>query len=125
MSSQRNVLGGPLATCCTSPMTGFFRTGCCETSAADAGAHVVCTQVTPEFLAYLRARGNDLITPAPQFGFAGLKAGDRWCVCARSWKEAFDAGVAAPIVLAATHERALEFMTLEELKAHAIDFEGN
>ena len=96
MSNQRNVLGGLLKTCCTSPVTGFFRTGCCETDSTDHGAHVVCVEVTSEFLEHLKSAGNDLITPVPQFAFPGLKPGDKWCVCAASWKDALDAGVVAP-----------------------------
>lgn len=117
----RNVLGEPLAECCTSPMTGFYRTGCCETGPEDIGAHVICAQVTDEFLLFSAARGNDLVTPAPELGFPGLKPGDRWCVTAARWQEALDAGVAPPVVLAATHERALEFVSLEDLKRLALD----
>lgn len=121
MSEQRNVLGGPLAVCCTSPMTGFYRTGCCETGSEDVGSHTVCTRVTTEFLEFSQSVGNDLSTPRPALGFAGLKPGDRWCVCAARWKEALDAGVASPVILAATHERALRIVTLDELRAHALD----
>jgi uncharacterized protein (DUF2237 family) len=117
----RNVLGGPLAACCTSPMTGFFRTGSCETGPQDLGTHVVCAQVTAEFLAFSKARGNDLVTPVPAFGFPGLKPGDRWCLCASRWQEALEAGAAPPVVLAATHENALHFVSLEDLKRHALD----
>ncbi len=118
---SRNVFGGPLETCSTSPMTGFFRNGCCDTGPDDAGSHTVCIVATEEFLAFSKARGNDLSTPFPQFGFAGLRPGDRWCLCAPRWKEAFDAGQAPRVVLRATHEGALEFCTLAELKSHAID----
>jgi len=121
MSTQRNVLGGPLAPCSTDPLTGFTRTGCCETGPDDLGSHTVCARVTAEFLAFSRSRGNDLSTPMPEYGFPGLKPGDQWCVCAARWKEAFDAGVAPPVVLAATHEAALEVITFEDLKAHALD----
>jgi len=125
MAEPKNVLGGMLKTCCNDPVTGYYRTGACETGSDDHGAHVVCTQVTADFLAFLKKAGNDLVTPAPQYGFKGLKPGDQWCVCAASWKEALDEGVAAPIILSATHERALEYMSLEELQAHAIDFQNN
>lgn len=116
---QRNLLGMPLETCSTRPMTGFFRTGCCETDDDDVGRHVVCVQVTAEFLAFSAKRGNDLSTPRP--GFAGLRPGDRWCVCAARWKEALDASVAPPVVLAATHESAAEIIDRGALFAHAID----
>jgi hypothetical protein len=117
----RNVLGGPLATCCTAPLTGFYRDGSCHSGPQDLGTHVVCAQVTPEFLEFSVARGNDLVTPVPQFHFPGLNPGDKWCLCALRWKEALDAGVAPPVVLAATHEKALEFVSLEDLKRHAVD----
>ena len=119
MPNGRNVIGGRLEICCTSPMTGFFRTGRCETGPQDLGAHVVCAEVTEEFLAFSRSRGNDLSTPMP--GFPGLRPGDRWCLCAERWREAFDAGVAPPVVLAATHERALEIVSLDDLMRHALD----
>ncbi|HMB11383.1 MAG TPA: DUF2237 domain-containing protein [Saliniramus sp.] len=102
-------------------MTGFFRDGCCETGPEDVGRHVVCAQVTREFLDYSRARGNDLMTSRPEFGFPGLQPGDRWCLCAVRWREALEAGVAPPVSLAATHERALDIIDLQELKAHALD----
>lgn len=121
MTEARNVLGGTLQICCTSPMTGFYRDGCCNTGAGDVGAHVVCAQVTEQFLDYTRAQGNDLSTPVPAFNFPGLKPGDRWCLCASRWKEALDDGVAPPVILAATHASALEYVTLDELKQHAID----
>ncbi|HET9043914.1 MAG TPA: DUF2237 domain-containing protein [Burkholderiales bacterium] len=117
----RNVLGGPLATCCTAPLTGFYRDGSCHTGPQDLGTHVVCAQVTTEFLEFSVARGNDLVTPVPQFHFPGLTSGDKWCLCALRWKEALDAGVAPPVVLAATHEKALEFVSLDDLKRHAVD----
>ncbi len=117
----RNVFGEPLCVCCTNPMTGFFRTGSCETGPEDVGRHVVCAQVTEEFLTFSRNRGNDLTTPMPAFGFPGLKPGDRWCLCAGRWLEAFEAGVAPPVVLTSTHESALEVVTLDNLKAHALD----
>jgi uncharacterized protein (DUF2237 family) len=115
----KNVLGGELATCSTSPMTGFHRDGCCRMGAKDRGLHVVCARMTGEFLAFSRSRGNDLSTPRPEVGFAGLRAGDGWCLCVLRWKEAFEAGVAPPVVLEATHASALEFVSLEELSAHA------
>ncbi|ERN42287.1 hypothetical protein KR51_00010620 [Rubidibacter lacunae KORDI 51-2] len=121
MSEAKNVLGESLAPCCTDPMTGYFRTGTCDTGAGDFGAHVVCAQVTEEFLEFTKMRGNDLSTPQPGFGFPGLKPGDRWCLCAARWQEAVDAGVAPPVVLAATHVTALEFVSHRELELHAID----
>ena len=121
MSSARNVLGGPLQSCCTSPMTGFYRTGCCETGPEDTGAHLVCVQVTEEFLQFSKAVGNDLSTPVPQWGFAGLKPGDRWCLCMLRWVEALEAGMAPSVVLEATHAAALEFVSLERLRRFALD----
>jgi uncharacterized protein (DUF2237 family) len=118
---QRNVLGERLVECSGRPLTGFFRSGCCETDARDLGAHVVCVQVTGEFLAFSKLRGNDLSTPVPEFGFPGLEPGDRWCVCAARWREALEAGMAPRVVLAATHERALDYVSLEDLKRHALD----
>lgn len=117
----RNVLGGPLLTCSTMPLTGFYRTGCCETGPDDLGLHVVCAQVTAEFLAFSRARGNDLSTPRPEYGFPGLKPGDRWCLCAARWQEALEAGKAPPVVLAATHEAALAVVRREDLLRYALD----
>ncbi len=121
MAEASNVLGGKLATCCTSPMTGYYRDGSCNTGGGDFGAHVICAQVTEEFLTFSKARGNDLSTPVPAFNFPGLKPGDRWCLCASRWKEALDAGMAPPVVLASTHASALEYVSLDELKQHAID----
>lgn len=121
MSQAKNVLGSPLETCCTSPMTGFYRNGCYETGGDDQGVHVICAQVTEEFLAFTKQQGNDLSTPSPMFGFPGLKPGDQWCLCASRWKEALDAGVAPPVSLAATHARALEYVSMDELKQHALD----
>lgn len=121
MAEARNVLGGPLETCCTDPLTGFYRDGKCNTGAGDFGAHVVCAQVTEAFLEFTRSRGNDLTTPAPAFGFPGLKPGDRWCLCASRWKEALAAGAAPPVVLASTHALALEYISLDELEQHAVD----
>ncbi len=117
----RNVLGEPLADCSHDPLTGFYRDGCCNTGPEDRGAHVVCAVVSEAFLAFSRDRGNDLSTPRPQFRFPGLEEGDRWCLCAARWQEAFEAGVAPRVALGATHERALEICRLEDLKAHAID----
>jgi len=118
---SRNVLGGELADCSQAPRTGFFRDGCCNTNDQDRGSHTVCAVVTAEFLDFSRMRGNDLSTPRPEFQFSGLKPGDRWCLCAARWREAFDAGRAPLVVLTATHERALEVCELEDLKRHAID----
>ncbi|MFZ1415376.1 MAG: DUF2237 domain-containing protein [Defluviicoccus sp.] len=119
--APRNVLGQPLKSCCTQPMTGFYRTGSCETGPQDFGLHVVCAEVTADFLEFSRAAGNDLSTPRPDLGFPGLKPGDRWCVCAARWREAMEAGVAPPVVLAATHERALAVVGLDDLKRYALD----
>ncbi|MBX7103711.1 MAG: DUF2237 domain-containing protein [Gemmataceae bacterium] len=119
--SQRNVLGAPLAECGTNPITGFTRSGCCETGPEDAGSHTICAELTAEFLAYSQSQGNDLVTPRPEWGFPGLRPGDRWCLCAARWKEALAAGVAPPVILAATNEEALEVVTLEDLKSHALD----
>ena len=119
MTGAKNVLGEPLAVCCTAPRTGFYRTGRCDTGPGDVGLHVVCARMTAEFLAFSVAHGNDLVTPVPQFGFPGLRPGDRWCLCAERWKEAYEAGVAPPVVLEATHMSALEFVSLEELQEHA------
>ena len=121
--NDKNVLGGELATCSDAPRTGFYRDGCCNTGSDDVGLHVVCAQVTAEFLEFARSRGNDLIAPAPQYDFPGLKPGDRWCVCARTWREAYEAGVAAPVVLAATHEETLAVIPLHALKEHALDLQ--
>jgi uncharacterized protein (DUF2237 family) len=115
-----NVLGGELRPCSYDPLTGFLRDGCCNTDADDKGSHLVCAKMTAAFLAFSRERGNDLSTPRPQLRFAGLRPGDRWCLCALRWKEAFDAGLAPPVVLDCTHERALAFVTLDELKANVI-----
>ena len=118
---DRNVLGGPLEMCGVDPVTGFFREGACSTCPEDLGSHTVCAKVTAEFLEFSMASGNDLSTPSPWFGFPGLKPGDRWCVCAGRWKEAFDAGVAPPVFLRATHERALEVIPFEDLVRFAAD----
>jgi uncharacterized protein (DUF2237 family) len=118
---QKNVLGGPLELCCDNPRTGFYRTGRCETGDDDHGVHTVCVRVTEQFLQFSRFRGNDLSTPRPEFGFAGLKPGDCWCLCASRWKEALEAGAAPRVVLTATHERTLQFVSLEQLTEHALD----
>jgi len=118
---QVNVFGEPLADCSHSPKTGWFRSGCCETDAADVGSHTVCAVMTAEFLTFSKSRGNDLSTPQPAFGFPGLKPGDRWCLCAARWREAFEAGHAPKVLLKATHRRALEVIALADLKTHAID----
>lgn len=123
--TARNVLGGPLATCSAAPLTGFYRTGCCDTGPDDQGLHVVCAQVTAEFLAFSRSRGNDLSTPRPEYGFPGLRPGDRWCLCADRWQEALDAGLAPPVVLAATHEAALAVVSRADLLRHAVDVAGS
>lgn len=114
-----NVLGQPLQACSYDPLTGYFRDGCCHTDPQDGGLHVVCAVMTPEFLEFSRSRGNDLITPRPQWRFKGLKPGNRWCLCALRWKEAFEAGVAPKVVLQATDVRALDVLDLEDLLAHA------
>jgi uncharacterized protein (DUF2237 family) len=121
MADDKNVLGEVLQPCSVSPRTGFFRDGCCNTNADDVGMHVVCTQVTSAFLAFSRKQGNDLSTPVPEHGFPGLKPGDRWCVCVARWREAFDAGVAPPVVMSATHEETLAVVPLDVLKRHAVD----
>ena len=115
----RNVLGGVLSSCSMSPRTGFFRDGCCNTGPADAGSHTVCAVVTADFLRFSQARGNDLSTPRPEFGFPGLAPGDSWCLCAPRWQEAFAAGAAPAVRLDATHEAALRHCRLADLQAHA------
>jgi uncharacterized protein (DUF2237 family) len=116
-----NVLGGPLLPCSVAPVTGFFRDGCCNTGQEDLGLHVVCAEMTKAFLAFSKARGNDLSTPRPEYGFAGLKPGDRWCLCAARWEEARSAGMAPKVLLEATHIAALEVCSLDDLKAHAVE----
>ncbi len=118
---SRNVLGGPLDTCSTEPMTGFFRNGCCETSPEDVGSHTVCAVMTEAFLAYSKQAGNDLSTPMPEYGFAGLKPGDRWCLCAPRWQEALEADAAPKVVLRSTAEGALQHCALADLVRFAID----
>lgn len=120
MPTQKNVLGQPLQSCCTSPMTGFFRNGNCETCPEDLGAHVVCAQLTKEFLEFSKSRGNDLSTPNAMAGFPGLKPRDRWCLCALRWKEALEAGVAPPVILDSTHESTLDVIPFEDLKRMAL-----
>ncbi|WP_232664145.1 DUF2237 family protein [Pseudonocardia sp. TRM90224] len=117
----RNVLGGELQTCSTDPLTGFYRNGCCDTGGEDTGVHTVCAQVDAQFLAFSAAAGNDLSTPRPEYGFAGLQPGDRWCLCADRWVEANEAGVAPPVVLEATHARTLEWVDVAELRKHAVE----
>jgi len=117
----RNVLGEKLQSCSEDPVTGFYRDGCCNVGPDDLGVHSVCVRLTAAVLAFSKARGNDLSTPMSQFGFDGLKAGDQWCLCAARWKEAFDANAAPRVVLRATHEATLEFVSLEDLKKFAID----
>lgn len=119
--ASRNVFGDALVPCSLDPVTGFYRDGCCNTGAEDIGSHTVCAVVTAEFLAFSKARGNDLSTPMPQFGFAGLKPGDRWCLCAPRWQEAFAAGAAPRVALQATHEGALDYCSLDDLKRFAVD----
>jgi uncharacterized protein (DUF2237 family) len=120
-SGQLNVLGGPLASCSTDPMTGFFRDGCCNTGPSDQGLHVVCALMDAEFLSFSKAAGNDLSTPRPEFGFAGLQPGDWWCLCAARWEEARQAGKAPQVRLAATNRLALAVVGLQDLIAHATD----
>ncbi len=127
MESQRptktldlNVLGLPLEPCCFAPQTGFYRDGYCRTGPQDSGRHIVCAEVTLEFLEFSQAAGNDLSTPIPAYGFPGLRAGDRWCLCALRWKEAFEAGCAPPVILEACNQRVLELISLEALQAHAL-----
>ena len=116
----KNVIGTELQTCSTDPMTGFYRDGCCNTGADDTGLHTVCAVMTDDFLLFTASRGNDLSTPVPAYGFPGLKAGDRWCLCVERWREALDAGHAPPVVLEATHISALEFVDLDDLKSNAL-----
>jgi uncharacterized protein (DUF2237 family) len=120
MSSALNVLGAPLRPCSYDPLTGWHRDGCCQVDERDAGSHVICARMTLEFLNYQMERGNDLITPRPELRFPGLKAGDRWCVCALRWREAYEAGYAPPVVLESTHARALEYVLLDWLRKRAV-----
>ncbi|MEZ5387530.1 MAG: DUF2237 domain-containing protein [Prosthecobacter sp.] len=121
---RTNVLGTPLTCCCRKPMTGFYRDGYCRTGPGDVGLHTVCVEATEEFLIFSAAQGNDLSTPAPEWDFPGLKPGDRWCLCVTRWKEALEAGVAPPVLLSSTHESALEWVDLDDLKTHALDEPG-
>jgi len=115
-----NVLGDALVPCSYDPLTGYFRDGCCNTREDDTGSHVICARMTDDFLRFSLSRGNDLITPQPQWRFAGLRAGDRWCLCALRWKEAYEAGVAPPVILESTHQRALDYVSLEALQQNAL-----
>jgi uncharacterized protein len=123
MIKGRNVLGGELQSCSTNPRTGFYRDGCCNTGPEDAGVHTVCVVVTAEFLKFSKESGNDLSTPLPRYGFPGLKPGDQWCLCAERWKDAYHADAAPAVILAATHEATLQYVTLEELEIFALDGE--
>ncbi|MEM9731356.1 MAG: DUF2237 domain-containing protein [Myxococcota bacterium] len=123
MEKPLNVFNEPLELCGKDPLTGFFRDGCCNTSDQDGGSHTVCASLTAEFLEFSRAQGNDLVTPRPEFGFPGLKPGDRWCLCASRWSEAERHGVAPRVYLKATHQQALERVSLETLKPYALDLE--
>jgi len=123
--STLNVLGKPLKSCSHDPQTGYFRDGSCRTEDSDSGNHTVCAVMTDEFLHYSRARGNDLITPRPEYAFPGLKHGDRWCLCANRWLEALHANVAPPVVLSATHQRATEVVALDDLLRFGVDREQN
>ena len=115
-----NVLGDALVPWSYDPLTGYFRDGCCNTREDDTGSHVICARMTDDFLRFSLSRGNDLITPQPQWRFAGLRAGDRWCLCALRWKEAYEAGVAPPVILESTHQRALDYVSLEALQQNAL-----
>jgi uncharacterized protein (DUF2237 family) len=118
---QKNVLGGPLRTCCMDPVTGYMRNGLCELQVTDGGQHTICIVATDTFLSYSKSVGNDLSTPYPEYEFSGLKAGDKWCLCALRWKEAYDAGCAPTIILSATHESMLNIVSLEILRDYALD----
>ncbi len=124
MDKSINVLGQPLVPCSHEPRTGWYRDGCCNTDDDDRGSHTVCCLLTTDFLAYLRSRGNDLVTPAPQHGFPGLRQGDKWCVCAGSWLDAYKEGLACKVLLESTHQRALEIVELEQLLEHAVAWEA-
>lgn len=125
MTDERNVLGGELEPCGTDPMTGFFRDGCCSTGPEDHGLHTVCAVVTDEFLQHQRNVGNDLTTPRLEYGFPGLIAGDRWCVVAMRWAQAYSDGAASPVVLASTNEHTLDIIGLKALREHAVDVPGD
>ena len=120
MAAPKNVLGTNIQLCSMNPPTGFFRDGCCRSGADDQGLHLVCAEMTEEFLEFSKVSGNDLITPVPAFGFPGLKPGDRWCLCIQRWKQAFEAGIAPRIILESTHISTLEFVDLEDLQAHSV-----
>ncbi len=120
-TEEKNIFGEELKECSTDPMTGFFRDGCCRAAVEDVGLHLVCAEMTEEFLEFSKSRGNDLITPRPEFGFEGLRPGDRWCLCALRWKEALDGGVAPPVFLQSTHESVLKIIDLSDLKKYAAD----
>lgn len=120
LMNELNILGGPLQACSFDPLTGFSRSGCCETGPEDLGSHTICARVTTEFLAFSTKQGNDLSTPRPEYRFAGLKPGDRWCLCAQRWLEAYQAGVAPLVIMASTHQRSLEVVPLEALQACAL-----
>ena len=120
MANPKNVLGTELQPCCDDPVTGYFRDGFCRTGGSDFGVHIICAEMTDEFLEFTARQGNDLSTPNQAFGFPGLRAGDRWCLCVARWKEAFEVGVAPPVVLEATHMSAIEFVSIEDLRAHAV-----
>lgn len=120
MSAAKNVFGEPLEHCCSSPRTGFYRDGFCNTGPMDMGSHVICAEMTEAFLTYTKAQGNDLSTPVPDYQFPGLKPGDRWCLCASRWQEALKDGVAPPVLLSATHEKALEVVSLADLQQYAL-----
>jgi len=124
MPSDVNLFGQKLEPCSLDPLTGFYRDGCCSTGPQDTGSHTVCAIVTEEFLQFSRLVGNDLSTPRPEYRFPGLKPGDRWCLCASRWQQAFEAGLAPKVVLKATHLSALQYCRLEDLKAHAVDAEA-
>jgi uncharacterized protein len=121
MNRGKNVLSEDMEDCGTTPMTGFFRDGCCRTGPDDQGLHILCAEMTQEFLTFSKLAGNDLSTPMPDYHFPGLEPGDRWCLCVLRWKEALEAGAAPPVILASTHISTLEFVDLDDLKAHAVD----
>lgn len=125
MSLPKNVLGTELELCCSDPMTGYFRDGYCRTGMEDYGLHLVCAVMTDEFLSFSKAQGNDLTTPVPGYAFPGLVAGDQWCLCVSRWKEALEAGCAPQVKVKATHMSAIEFVSLDDLKRHAIDLDDD
>ena len=125
MSQAKNVLGGELKSCCTSPVTGFYRDGFCNTGSEDYGFHIVCIKASDEFLEFSKAQGNDLSTPRPEYGFPGLQAGNRWCLCVSRWQDALEAGAAPQVYLHSTHISALEHVSLKDLKDHALDLKAS